>query len=127
MSEVKTHTGTLYDYQSACFCGVLIKENVMRKLAALQHQHLEQVKRLLADEADKGNVFSSMWALHYPDGKQTVVKYIDTSADIQQRIKTATHAAQPIACPLVFIANSMDEASRMADARHAELNPGVVA
>jgi hypothetical protein len=121
MSKYKTHPGTLYDYTAGVYCGVLVTEKVMRKLAALQAQHMESVKRLLADEAERGNVHPSSWTLHYPDGKQTSVKFIDASEDIRARIKNATTTNQPKAHPLVFIAGSMDEAEQMADARHAEM------
>lgn len=127
MSEYNTHTGTLYDYSAGVYCGVLVTEKVMRKLAALQAQHLEAVKRLLSDEAERGNVHPSMWTLHTPDGEHTTVRYIDTSADVQQRIKAATISRQPEACPVVFIASSMDEAKHMADARHSALTVEVAA
>lgn len=115
---VVIHNGSLYDYTSGCYCGVLIKEGVMRQLAKLQQKHLHSVKQLLADEAEKGNVFPSMWTLHHPDGVQTTVRFIDTSADIMQRITAATRSDQPKHRPLVFIAGSMDEAKKMADAHH---------
>jgi hypothetical protein len=122
MTEYTTHTGTLYDYTAGTLCGVLVTEKAMRKLAALQAQHLEAVKRLLHDEAGHGNVHPSMWTLHYPDGKQTTVRYIDTGLDVQQRIKAATTSCQPEACSVVFIASSMDEAKAMANARHEALH-----
>lgn len=119
--EYKTHTGTLYDYTAGVLCGVLVTEKVMRKLAALQAKHLEDVKRMLTDECDRGNVYSSMWTLHYPEGKQTHVSFIDAEENVKNRIKNATHAQGPIVRPLVFIASSMEEASEMADARHQSL------
>ena len=125
MKSYETHNGTLYDYTAGTCVGVLVKENVMRKLVRLQHEHLEKVKRVLSDGADKGDVFPSMWTLHYPNGKQVTVKYIDTSASVLYRIKNATTAEQPVPHDLVFIANSMDEAKRMADARHEALGGGV--
>lgn len=121
MSKYELHNGTLYDYTAGVHCGVLVTEKVMRKLAALQSQHLEAVKRLLSDEADCDNVYPSMWTLHYPDGEQTTVRFIDTSEDVKQRIKVATISCQPEACHTVFIASGMYEAERMADARHAEI------
>ena len=127
MSEYKTHPGTLYDYTAGVYCGVLVTEKVMRKLAALQAQHLESVKRLLADEAERGNVHPGMWTLHYPEGKQTEVKFIDTSADLRKCINNATTSNQPTAHKVVFIAGSMDEAKQMADARHAALKVEVAA
>lgn len=121
MSGYITHPGTLYDYTAGSYCGVLVTEGVMRKLAALQHKHLEEVKRLLMDEAERGKVFPSMWTLHHPDGVQTSVHFIDTSEDLQRRIKSATSSNQPIVRPLVFVAGSMDEARQMADERFQHL------
>lgn len=116
----RLYNGTLYDYTASSYCGVLVKESVMKKLAKLQAQHLYDVKRVLADGADKGDVFPSMWTLHYPQGKQETVSFIDTSIDVRERIKNATYKNQPIARPLVFIAGSMQEAKQMADAMFEE-------
>lgn len=118
----KTYPGSLYDYTAGVRCGVLVTEPVMRKLAKLQAKHLEEVKRVLIDECDRGNVFSSMWTLHYPNGQQTIVRFIDSDMDLKSSIKNACHTAAPKHEPLVFIANSMDEAKTMADARWNELN-----
>lgn len=116
--DVKIHHGTLFDYTAGAYCGVLMKENVMRKLAALQQRHLEEVKHVLSDGADRGEVFASLWTLHYPDGVQTEVRYVDTSTNVYDAIKRGTIAAKPRPIPLCFIAGSMQEAAKMADARH---------
>lgn len=113
--DYKKYEGSLYDYTAGIYCGVLVKENVMKKLARLQAKHLEDVKRLLMIAAENGDVFPSMWTLHYPDGSQTMVKYIDESVDVKERIKTATIANQPTHFDTVFVASSMDEAKNMAD------------
>lgn len=120
----ETYPGSLYDYTAGAYCGALVKEPVMRKLAALQAKHLEEVKRLLTDEADRGNVFPSMWTLHHPGGKQTTVNFIPKGDDVYQRIKNATTSNQPRRLPVVFIASSMDEAKAMADERYSELEQG---
>jgi len=117
----KTYDGTLYDYSAGVYCGVLVKERIMRKLAALQAKHLEDVKRVLSDAADNDEAFPSMWTLHYPEGKQTEVRFIESGDSMTRRIKAATTANPPIARKLVFIADSMDEAKVAADARHAAL------
>lgn len=88
----------------------------MRRLASLQAKHLQDIKRVLSDEAERGNVFPSMWTLHYPDGKQTDVKFIDTGASVEQRIKSAVITNGPTAYKTVFVAGGMDEAKAMADA-----------
>lgn len=121
MTQYKTHIGTLYDYTAGVLCGVLVNEKVMRKLASLQAKHLEDVKRLLTDEADRGNVYPSMWTLHHPDGVQTDVHFIYESQDVKSMIKNATIARQPIPRSLLFIASSMEEAKQMADARYEEI------
>jgi hypothetical protein len=121
--DYKIHAGTLYDYTASSYCGVLVKESVMKKLVKLQAQHLDDVKRILADGADKGDVYPSMWTLHYPQGDQETVHFIDTSIDVRDRIKNATYKNQPIVRPLVFIAGSMQEAKQMADAMFAEREP----
>ena len=95
----------------------------MKKLARLQALHLADVKRLLVDEAERGNVFPSMWTLHYPDGEQTSVHFIDTHVTVADRIRTATVASPPKHRSLVFIAGSMDEAKALADAHHEAFPP----
>lgn len=121
-TQYEIHTGSLYRYSASCYTGVLMKENVMRKLVKLQAKHLENVKRLLANEAEKGNVFSYGWTLHYPNSEQTPVFYIDKSSDVMDSIRFATISTQPVHEPLVFKANSMEEAESMADARWEALN-----
>lgn len=115
------YPGTLYDYTAGCYCGVLVTERVMRKLAALQQQHMEAVKRLLTDS--DGEVFPSMWTLHYPSGKQTRVSFIDGTKTVHDAIKHALRTDQPIARYPVFYADSMKEAEALADAHHAETHP----
>jgi len=117
IDKVVMHNGSLYDYTNGTYCGVLIKEEVMKKLVKLQQRHLEDVKRLLIDEAEKSNVFPSAWTLHYPEGKQTSIRYIDTSVNLIDSIKNATITSKPKHVPVVFIAGSMSEAEAMADLR----------
>ena len=120
--EYKTYNGNLYTYSAGVYCGVLMKESSMKRLAKIQAKYLEDVKNILADENDKGNIFPYMWTLHYPDGKQTYVTYIDTNSNVETSIKNATTLTdKPRHVPVCFIASSMDEAKKMANARHAEL------
>lgn len=111
------YPGTLYDYTAGCCCGVLVTERVMKKLAALQAEHLEAVKRLLTDNASE--VFPSAWTLHYPEGKQTTVRYIDTEGSVERSIRNAIVSRQPEACFPVFIANGQEQAKQLADERIA--------
>lgn len=113
--EDDIYPGSLYDYTAGCYAGVLVTERVMRKLAKLQSEHLEAVKRVLHDNQDE--VFPSMWTLHYPGGKQTVVQFIDMSAAVSDRIRLATCTMGPRHVLLAFYASSMGEAREKADAR----------
>lgn len=122
MNEYKIFPESLYDYTAGVYAGVLVKEKTMKKLAALQTKHLEQVKRVLLEAAEEGEVFPSSWTLHYPDGEQTHVKYINPKEDVRERIRVAILFHQPRYCPLVFIASSRSEAEEMADTRHKEMS-----
>ncbi len=124
--DYKLHDGTLFDYSANVYCGVLITQKVLKKLAALQAEYLENVKSILSDGADAGDVFPSSWTLHYPEGKQTEVRYIDLSEDVRKRIELAVNKDAPRVQKLVFIAKSMDEAKRMAEARYNAINPSEV-
>jgi len=123
LERMKEYNGTLYDYTAGAYCGVLVTEKVMKKLAKLQAEHLAKIKRLLGDSV--GEVFPSSWTLHYPNGEQTIVRYIDGSADLSERIDLAVIGSQPRACHPVFFADSMDEARKLADERHAAQAHGV--
>lgn len=116
--EPKVYPGTLYDYTAGVYCGVLVTEPVMRKLAKLQQQHVEAVRRVLHDNRE--GVYPSGWTLHHPDGEQTVVRFIETAADVDQRIGWATSMREPEAAHPVFVAASKDEAKAMADAHTPE-------
>lgn len=115
------HPGTLFKYTAGVYCGVFMKEATMRRLAKLQAAHLEQVRRILADGADRGELFPAGWTLHYPEGEQTVVHFIDTAYSVSQRIQWATISQPPEALPLVFVADGTADAKRQADARHEEI------
>lgn len=109
----------LFDFTAGVYCGVLMPEHVMRKLAKIQAAYLQDVKRLLTD--NKNELYPSSWTLHYPEGKQTPVRFTtqETEHDsIESRIKNATIANKPVHYPLVFKASSMEEAEAMANAHY---------
>ncbi|RJT47202.1 hypothetical protein [Rahnella woolbedingensis] len=113
----------LFDFSAGVYCGVLMPESVMKKLAKLQASYLQDVQRLLTEH--KSELYPSSWTLYYPEGKQTSVYYAETGSavgvgDIERRIKHATLAHKPTLRPLVFKANSMDEAKKMAESHHEE-------
>ncbi|KRF62876.1 hypothetical protein AO825_08425 [Pectobacterium brasiliense] len=121
MSEIKDIeyeivTEKLFDFSAGAYCGVLMPEHVMKKLAKLQNKHLEDVKRILTE--NKNDLYVSGWTLHHPKGVQKAVYFADTSGafSVEDRIRLATVKNQPIHRPLVFKAKSMDDAESMANA-----------
>jgi hypothetical protein len=98
---------------------VLVKENVMKRIAGISAKYLDEVKTILKDEAERGNVFSYMWTLAYPKGEQTTVTFIDESRDVDTSIKWAALNPQPTVCPLVFVSSSMNDAKAQAEAYYA--------
>lgn len=117
--KYKIITESLFDL-SGIYCGVLMPEKVMRKIVKLQTACIQEIKRTLTEHKDE--LYASNWTLHYPNGEQKEVRYTDPidSLNIESRIKHAAFTNQPRHLPLVFIANSQDEAKEMADAYHEE-------
>jgi len=110
----------LFDFSAGAYCGVMMPEYVMKKLAKLQAAYLQSVQRLLTEH--KSELYPSEWTLHYPEGKQTTVRLTQDKGSevVERRIKLATVAGKPKHLPLVFKANSMEEAKKMADSHFEE-------
>ena len=117
------HNGTMYTMDNGCRLGVALNKVAMLKVLKLQQEYNEKLRTIICDQAAEGNARRYMWTLHYPEGEQKTVYYLDTSKQecIDDHIKRifVASAPQKIEAPL-FIAGSMDEASLMADARHHE-------
>ena len=109
----------LFDFTAGVYCGVLMPEHVMKKLAKLQAAYLHDVKRLLISH--KNELHESNWTLHYPEGKQAQVRFTTPETEletIEHRINHATITNKPVHYPVVFMASSMAEAEAMADAHY---------
>lgn len=110
----------LYNFTTGYFCGVLLKESAMKRLAKLEAKFRLEAKRILLEEADNGNVFSSNWGLVYPEGKQTVYHYISknhdvrSSDDVRSRIDISLFSKIEYK-PLVFAANDYSNAKVVAE------------
>lgn len=115
---INIHPEILFDYNTGCYCGVLVTERVMKKLAKLQHEHSEKVKRLLMD--NKEDVFPSMWTLCNANGKQETVRYIDKSRSLEDAVNAAQRGDKPRPSYPTFIASSMEEAKAMGDTYYAK-------
>lgn len=105
----------LFNFTNSQYCGVLVTEKVMKKLAKLEAKYLNEVKLLLSDELDNGEVISSDWGLVYPEGRQTTYYYSDKRSDIKNRIKVACLSSKIEHRPVVFIADGPEDAQKQAN------------
>lgn len=105
----------LFNFTHSQYCGVLVTEKVMKKLAKLEANYLNEVRLLLTEELDGGNVISSNWGLVYPDGKQTTYYYSDKSSDMKKRIEVACLPSKIEQCPVVFIADNYKDVQKQAN------------
>lgn len=109
----------LYDYTAGVYCGVLVPEHVMKKLAKLQAKHLEEVKKVLTEY--KEELYPSMWTLYHPNGEQTVVRYVVKEPfNIEENIRNAVVGRHPTYIKTVYSATSRKDAKRQAEERFAE-------
>ena len=105
----------LFSFTNSQCCGVLVTEKVMKKIAKLEARYLNEVRLLLNEELDSGNVISSDWGLVYPEGKQTTYFYSDKSSDMKNRIKAACLSSKIEHRPVVFIADDYKDAQKQAN------------
>lgn len=87
-----------FDMPMGCYCGVLIKETMAKKLQKLLYKQNQDIKELLA--SDLSQVEISNWTLAYPDGKQTSIKYFEQSTNEEklERIKLIDQTAKVKYC-----------------------------
>ncbi len=105
----------LFSFSNSQYCGVLVTENVMKKIAKLEAKYLNDIRLLLSDEHDRGNVISSDWGIVYPEGKTTYFYYSDKSSDVKQRIKVSCLSSKIEHRPVVFIADNYEDAQKQAN------------
>lgn len=106
----------LFDFTNSQYSGVLVTEQVMKKLVKLESKYLHEVKLLLNEELTKGSVFPSDWGLTYPEGVQTTYRYTNKNKDeAKRRIELATMQSKVIHQPIVFIATDYEDAQIQAD------------
>lgn len=105
----------LFNFTNSQYCGVFITEPVMKKLAKLEAKYLNEVRLLLNEEVDNGNVVYSDWGLCYPNGKQTTYYYSDKSNDVKKRIRVACLSSKIEHRPVVFIAEDYKDAKKRAN------------
>lgn len=111
----------MFDYSAGGYCGVVMPEHVMKRLAKLNHKYSSEVRKIL--HAHKDELYVSDWALaNDMDGDeikmQVVIRYSipngdDLSESVERRIELF-QAAQPNYIEEFFLCDSRDEAREIA-------------
>lgn len=109
--------GDYYDFAAGSYCGVIMPEHVMRKLARLQADYTAEVQRLLTRHADE--LFASDWTLaNKMDGerieKQVTIRFIQPDGDVCGRIKLF-RPQQPTHLPRVYVVAHRESAKAIAE------------
>lgn len=113
MNKVKER---LYDFPAGAFCGVLMPEKVMKKIAKLHHKHNEEIRRVLYE--NKEHLYSSHWTMAVEEGKETVyVTYTLSKPSCLDGIEQRINLYAPPKCRYqedVYIVKNHDEAEGIA-------------
>ena len=81
----KRMAGNWFNVNNGAYCGVVMPEHVMKKLAKLYAKHNDEGKDLLTRYKDE--MYPYEWALAYPNGEQRVVVYNATYLSTEERIE----------------------------------------
>jgi hypothetical protein len=112
MSEVIDER--LYNYSAGGFCGVLMPEKVMKKIAKINAEYSREVRRILND--NKEFLYASDWTMAYEEGKPAAyVYYTKEGEDVQHRIDLFK-AAKPEYRGEVYLVKDREQAEQIADA-----------
>lgn len=112
----------LYSYNPSNYCGVLMTEKVMKKLANVTAKFEVEVRRILTENI--GDLYSYNWSLAYPNGAQTSVVFGDSDG-VAERI-AMFKARQPKYEPEVWLGKAFSDFSKEvisqieAESKHAE-------
>lgn len=106
----------MYDYNAGGYCGVIMPEHVMKKIAKINCKYQTEVRKIL--EENKGDLLASDWTLaNEKDGdkikKQITIKYAIAGEDVSSRI-ALFKAERPIYIEEFFIVESREEADLIA-------------
>lgn len=124
----KTIDKRLYNYPAGPYCGVLVPEEVMRKIAKYNLNYASGIRKILNEYKDELYVSNWTSATKWSGNKivaRVTVTYTEESATeekLDQRISLFSEAlaALPAYVPEVFLVNSRDEATRIAEEKLAE-------
>ena len=81
----KRIAGNWFSVNNGAYCGVVMPEHVMKKLAKLYAKHNDEVKDLLTQHKDE--LYSYEWTLAYPNGEQKTVVFNSASRSVEERIE----------------------------------------
>ena len=81
---VKRMEGNWFNVNNGAYCGIVMPEHVMKKLAKLYAKHNDEVKDLLTRYKDE--MYPYEWVLAYPNGEQKVVAHNALYASTEERI-----------------------------------------
>lgn len=104
-----------FDYSANGFCGVLIREPLMKKLSKIKHEYNQKIKHLLTNNLEMIEVSEWTLANHIGDDgiikKQSTVKYYTPSTKEQKlhRINLSSLSA-PVYVETVLEVQNREEA-----------------
>ena len=101
-----------YDLSFGCYCGVLVRKDLSKKIAKMIYRQTQELKELLASNLDEIEV--SNWTLAYPDGKQTSFHYYSKSSNEEkiERINVLQKTLNFKPLENIFIADNSSEAEK---------------
>ena len=81
----KRMAGNWFNVNNGAYCGIVMPEHVMKKLAKLYTKHNDEVKDLLTQHKDE--IYPYEWSLAYPNGEQKTVVYNSAYSSVEERIE----------------------------------------
>ena len=81
----KRMSGNWFKVDNGAYCGIVMPEHVMKKLAKLYTKHNDEVKDLLTQHKDE--IYPYEWTLAYPNGEQKTVVFNSASRSVEERIE----------------------------------------
>lgn len=81
----KRMAGNWFKVDNGAYCGIVMPEHVMKKLAKLYTKHNDEVKDLLTQHKDE--IYPYEWTLAYPNGEQKTVAFNSAYSSAEERIE----------------------------------------
>ena len=81
----KRMTGNWFEVDNGAYCGIVMPEHVMKKLAKLYAKHNDEVKDLLTQHKDE--IYPYEWTLAYPNREQKTVVFNSAYSSVEERIE----------------------------------------